>query len=56
MAEHIEYYGSSVKADKITEIQQEVDNVKQVMLKNLDEIIERGDKVNKKKKKECFSF
>jgi len=42
MKEHLEYFGSNVKADKIIEIQSEVENVKQVMLKNLDEIIERG--------------
>merc|ERR1711916_114739 len=47
MAQHMEYFSNNAGADKIRNIQSEVDKVKVVMQKNIDDILARGEKLDK---------
>lgn len=47
MAQHMDYFSNNAGADKIRNIQSEVDKVKVVMQKNIDDILARGEKIDK---------
>jgi hypothetical protein len=47
MAQHMDYFSNNAGADKIRNIQSEVDKVKVVMQKNIDDILSRGEKLDK---------
>jgi hypothetical protein len=47
MAQHMDYFSNNAGADKIRNIQSEVDKVKVVMQKNIDDILMRGEKLDK---------
>ncbi len=47
MAQHMDFFSNNSGADKIRNIQSEVDKVKVVMQKNIDDILMRGEKLDK---------
>jgi vesicle-associated membrane protein 7 len=47
MAQHMDFFSNNSGADKIRNIQSEVDKVKVVMQKNIDDILMRGEKLEK---------
>ena len=45
MSSHMEYFSTNASVDKVRNIQQEVDKVKDIMRQNINDIIKRGEKL-----------
>jgi len=45
LVERMEYYNNSPEADKVRKVRGEVDEVRQVMVENIERILDRGDKI-----------
>lgn len=46
LASQTKLYNENPEADKIGKIKEQIDSVKQIMLENLDNLIERGDRID----------
>mmetsp|Transcript_42458 Transcript_42458/g.85432 ORF Transcript_42458/g.85432 Transcript_42458/m.85432 type:complete len:220 (-) Transcript_42458:69-728(-) len=45
LVERMEFYNSNPEADKVRKVRGEVDEVRQVMVENIERILDRGDKI-----------
>jgi len=45
LEEHMKTYSDAANVDKVTRVQNKIDEVKDVMLENIDHILERGEKL-----------
>jgi len=45
LRERMDYYSSSPTADTISVVQARIDNVKDIMVENIDRVLERGEKI-----------
>eukprot|EP00736_Rhodelphis_marinus_P003273 Rmarinus@m.26297 len=45
LAKQMDYYSNNPNADKVTKVQREIDEVKNVMVHNIEKVLERGEKI-----------
>eukprot|EP00735_Rhodelphis_limneticus_P003370 TRINITY_DN14834_c0_g1::TRINITY_DN14834_c0_g1_i1::g.16286::m.16286 TRINITY_DN14834_c0_g1::TRINITY_DN14834_c0_g1_i1::g.16286 ORF type:complete len:218 (-),score=81.04,sp/Q86AQ7/VAM7B_DICDI/62.37/1e-85,Synaptobrevin/PF00957.16/6.3e+03,Synaptobrevin/PF00957.16/1.5e-34,Longin/PF13774.1/2e-23,DUF1798/PF08807.5/0.022,UvsY/PF11056.3/0.17,DUF16/PF01519.11/0.23 TRINITY_DN14834_c0_g1_i1:594-1247(-) len=45
LAKQMDFYSNNPNADKVTKVQKEIDEVKTVMVHNIEKVLERGEKI-----------
>merc|ERR1711916_422148 len=45
LANRLEYFNNNPQADKLTHLQAEIEDVKSVMVENIEKVLERGERI-----------